>query len=168
MTGIITFVSGSLGSIGKTQQTLQEGNKNNTFEQYLRTTFADITGRGIYATGSSFSGEYLTGIFLKTGGENLPITFVGLVTQTGFCDAFSGTASETGTVMKLSLRQFIVPTEQNNAPGYTLFPSGNAVFSGTTATGVIIIGTGGPGNTLDTTSGALTELNMPSALVSSG
>lgn len=168
MTGIIVFVSSSLTPTIKTQKTLEEGNKNNTFESSFRSAFANINGSGVYATGSSFSDGYLTGIFLATRGENLPVTFVGFKTQTGYCDAFSGTESETGTVMKLAVRQFILPVEQNNAPGYTVSASGNAVFSGTTATGVMIIGMGHPGNILDTTSGILTELNRPSALVSSG
>lgn len=168
MTGIIVFVSSSLTPTIKTQKTLEEGNKNGTFESAFRSAFSDLTGSGVYATGSNFSGWYLTGIFLSTRGENLPITFVGLATQTGYCDVFSGTASETGTVMKLAVRQFILPAEQNSATGYTVSALGNAVFSGTTETGTVVIGAGYPGNVLDTASSTLTELNMPSALASSG
>lgn len=77
----------------------------------------------------------------------MPITFIGLKTATGYCDSYSGTESETGTVMKLAMRQFIVPTVQNST-SYTLSLTGNSIFSGTTR----IIGTGYPGSDLDTTS----------------
>ncbi|HBB27313.1 TPA: hypothetical protein DCZ36_02340 [Candidatus Gracilibacteria bacterium] len=162
MTSIIVFVSSSLGSNMATKKTLEEGNKNESFEQKLTEVFGNITGSGIYATESSFGGEYLTGAFLATLGPNLPITFLGLRTLTGYCDSYSGTASETGAVMKLAIRQFTVPTIQNTT-NYTLSFTGNAVFSGTTR----IIGTLYPGNII-THSGIDTELSSPSALISSG
>ncbi len=65
--------------------------------------------------------------------------------------------------MKLVLRQFAVPQEQNNATGYILSSSENTVFSETNR----IIGTGHRGNTL-TNSGIDTELSSPSALISFG
>ncbi|MDD5377348.1 MAG: prepilin-type N-terminal cleavage/methylation domain-containing protein [Candidatus Gracilibacteria bacterium] len=163
MTGIVVFVSSSLGSNMATKKVLEEGNGNEQFEQHLTEALGNVTGSGLYATGTTFIGEYLTGIFLETGGPNPPITFLGLRTQTGYCDSYSGTASETGTVLRLVLRQFSVPIEQNNAPGYTLSSSGNSIFSGATR----IIGTGYPGNAL-TNSGLDTELSSPSALISSG
>lgn len=163
MTGIVVFVSNSLGSNIATKKALEDGNKNGGFEQRLAEVLGNITGSGIYGTGSSFGGEYLTGIFLATGGPNLPVTFLGLKTQTGYCDSSSGTASETGAIMRLVLRQFATPTTGNNTPGYTLSSSGNAVFSGATR----IIGTGYPGNVL-TNSGIDTELSSPGALISSG
>lgn len=49
-----------------TKKTLEEGNKNESFEQKLTEVFGNITGSGIYATESSFGGEYLTGAFLAT------------------------------------------------------------------------------------------------------
>ncbi|EKD30137.1 MAG: hypothetical protein ACD_78C00145G0004, partial [uncultured bacterium (gcode 4)] len=162
MTSIIVFVSSSLGSNMATKKTLEEGNKNESFEQKLTEVFGNITGSGIYATESSFGGEYLTGAFLATLWPNLPITFLGLRTLTGYCDSYSGTASETGAVMKLAIRQFTVPTIQNTT-NYTLSFTGNAVFSGTTR----IIGTLYPGNII-THSGIDTELSSPSALISSG
>lgn len=137
MTGIVVFVSSSLGSSMTIKKSLEEGNKNENFEQRLMEVLGNTTGSGIYATGANFGGEYLTGIFLTTGGSNLPITFLGLRTQTGYCDSYSGTASETGTIMRLALRQFIVPMIQNTAAGYTLSLTGNTVFSGNTR----IIGT---------------------------
>lgn len=56
MTGIIVFVSSSLTPTIKTQKTLEEGNKNGAFESAFRSAFADLTGSGVYATGSNFSG----------------------------------------------------------------------------------------------------------------
>lgn len=129
MTGIVVFVSSSLGSTMSTKNILEEGNKNENFEQRLIETLSNTTGSGFYMTGVNFGGEYSTGIFLATSGPNLPITFLGLRTQTGFCDSYSGTATETGTIFKLTLRQFIIPTVQNPT-SYTLSLTGNAVFSG--------------------------------------
>ncbi|PJC56623.1 hypothetical protein CO024_02100, partial [Candidatus Gracilibacteria bacterium CG_4_9_14_0_2_um_filter_38_7] len=163
MTGIVIFVSSSLGSNMATKKILEDGNKNEKFEQYLTQTLGNITGSGFYATGSIF-GDYLTGIFLSTGSPNLPITFLGLKTETGYCDSYEGTADATGTILKLAIRQFAVPTEQSNVPGYTLSSTGNSISFGTNR----IIGTGYPGNSLDTTSGALTELSSPSAIILSG
>jgi len=120
MTGIVIFVSSSVGSNMATKQALEDGNKNGNFEQRLTEALGNITGSGIYATGDSFGGEYSTGMFLATGGPNLPVTFLGLKTQTGYCDSSSETASETGTAMRLVLRQFAVPTVENAAPDYTL------------------------------------------------
>ena len=65
MTGIIVFVSSSLGSNIATKRTLEEGNKNSEFEQRLTEVVGNIGENGIYATGSSF-GNYLTGIFLSS------------------------------------------------------------------------------------------------------
>lgn len=149
------------------KKSLEEGNKNEGFEQRLMEALGNTTGSGIYATGASFGGEYLTGIFLATDGSNLPITFLGLRTQTGYCDNYSGTASETGTIMRLALRQFTAPTIQDSVGIYTLSFTGNVVFSGTTSTGTRIIGTLYPGNILSA-SGIDTELSSPSALISSG
>ena len=162
MTGIVVFVSSSLGSTMSTKNMLEEGNKNTNFEQHLIETLGNTTGSGFYMTGANFGGEYSTGIFLATSGPNTPITFLGLRTQTGYCDSYSGTASETGTILKLSLRQFTIPTVQNPT-SYTLSLTGNAVYSGVNR----IIGTGYPGNIL-TSSGIDTELSSPSALVQSG
>lgn len=100
----------------------------------------------------------MTGIFLQASG-GLPITFLGLKTATGYCDSFSGSASETGTVMKLTAKSFAVPTSSDTPP-YTLSSNGHAVFSG----GIRIVGTGYPGNALELSSGALSELSYPSAL----
>lgn len=168
MTGIVVFVGSSLGSNMAIKKVLEEGNKNRDFEQRFTEVLGNITGSGLYTTGATFSGGYLTGVFLATLWPNLPITFLGLQTQTGYCDSYSGTASETGTIMKLVVRQLTVPIAQNTANGYTLSYTGNTIFSWTTSTGTRIIGTGYPGNILDTTSGALTELSSPSALISSG
>lgn len=66
MTGIVVFVSSSLGSNMATKKTLEEGNKNEIFEQRLTEVLGNITGSGIYATGANFGGEYLTGVFLAT------------------------------------------------------------------------------------------------------
>lgn len=143
MTGIVVFVSSSLGSNMSVKNTLEESSKNGVFEEKLTEMLGNVSGSGIYATGSSFGPRYLTGIFLHTGGSDLPITFLGLTTATGYCDSSSGTATETGTVMKLVLRQFVVPSFQNSPP-YTLSASGNAVYSG----GVIIVGSTYPGDTL--------------------
>ncbi len=162
MTGIVVFVSSSLGSTMTTKNILEEGNKNERFEQQLTETLGNITGSGVYMTGTNLGGGYFTGIFLATGSPNLPITFLGLHTQTGYCDSYSGTASETGTVFKLALRQFVIPAVQNPT-SYALSLTGNAVFSGT----IRIIGTGYPGNTL-TDSGIDTELSSPSVLVQKG
>lgn len=49
-----------------TKKILEEGNKNGGFEQRLTEVLGNITGSGVYATGASFGGEYLTGIFLAT------------------------------------------------------------------------------------------------------
>lgn len=149
MTGIILFVSSSLGSNMTNKKILEEGNKNRSFEQSLTEVLGNISGNGVYATGASFGGgEYLTGVFLSTRGSNLPITFLGLRTQTGYCDSYSGTASETGTVLHLAIRQFAVPSIQDTASSYALSFSGHSMFSGATR----ILGTGYPGNALDTTS----------------
>ena len=83
-------------------------------------------------------------------------------TETGFCDSYTGAASETGTVQKLVLREFIVPQIQNTT-SYTLSLTGNSIFSGSSR----IVGTGYPGNIL-TNSGIDTELAFPSALILSG
>lgn len=141
---------------------LEEENKNTNFEQHLIETLGNTTGSGFYMTGVNLGGEYSTGIFLSTSGPNLPITFLGLRTQTGYCDSYSGTASETGTILKLSLRQFVSPTIQNPTT-YTLSLTGNTIYSGATR----IVGTGYLGNTL-TASGIDTELSSPSALVQTG
>jgi prepilin-type N-terminal cleavage/methylation domain-containing protein len=162
MMGIIVFVSSSLGSTMSTKNMLEEGNKNEHFEQKLTETLGNIMGSGVYMTGTNFGGGYFTGIFLATGNQNLPITFLGLRTQTGHCDSYSGTASETGTVFRLALRQFVIPAIQNPT-SYTLSLTGNTVFSGVNR----IIGTGYPGNAL-TDSGIDTELSSPSALVQKG
>ncbi|MDD2891410.1 MAG: prepilin-type N-terminal cleavage/methylation domain-containing protein [Candidatus Gracilibacteria bacterium] len=161
MTGIVVFVSSSLGSNITTKRILEDGNKNEKIEQHLMQTLGNVST--LYVTGASF-GEYLTGTFLGTKSSNLPITFLGLRTETGYCDSYSGTADAPETVLKLAIRQFAVPTEQNNVPGYTLSSTGNSISFGTNR----IIGTGYPGNDLDTNSGALTELSSPSALISSG
>jgi prepilin-type N-terminal cleavage/methylation domain-containing protein len=163
MMGIVVFVSGTLGSNLATKRTLEDVNKNDSFEQRFMSVLGNITNSGIYASGGTFGGNYNTGIFLSTGGSNLTVTFLGLKTQTGYCDSYSGSASETGTVMLLSLRQFATPSVQNTIP-YTISSSENSIFSGT----IRVIGTGYPGNDLDTTSGALSELSSPSALVVSG
>ncbi len=162
MTGIVIFVSSSLGSNMTAKNTVERGNKNEDFEQSFTRTISNIMGSGVYATGASFGGDYLTGIFLKTGGSSLPITFLGLRTQTGYCDSYSGMGSETGTIMRLSVRQFTVP-KLTNSTTYTISSSGNSVYSGATR----IIGTSYPGNTL-TASGIDTELSSPSALALSG
>lgn len=162
MAGILVFVSSSLGSTMATKKVLQDANKNSSFEQVFQETLINMTGSGIYFSGSSFSGWYLTGIFLSTRGTNLPITFLGLKTATGHCDSFSWSASATGTIMKIAIRQFTVPKEQNDTV-YTLSSTGHGVFSWT----IRIIGTGYPGNSLDA-GGKNTELNTPSALVYSG
>jgi len=128
-----------------TKKILEDGNKNEKFEQRLTQALGNVGA--FYTTGTIF-GDYLTGIFLSTESPNLPITFLGLQTQTGYCDSYRETADATGTVLKLAIRQFAVPTEQNNDPTYTLSSTGNSVFSGETR----IIGTGYPGNSLDTTS----------------
>lgn len=143
MTGIVVFVSSSLSSNVAVKNTLEESSKNGVFEERLTEALGNVSGSGIYASGTSFTPKYLTGIFLHTGDSNLPITFLGLTTETGYCDSSSGTASETGTVMKLALRQFVVPSFQN-IPPYTLSASGNNVYSGST----IIIGNTYPGDTL--------------------
>lgn len=167
MTGIVVFVSSSLGSNMATKKVLEEGNKNEGFEQKLSEILGNIMGSGVYATGSTFNGgNYLTGIFLSTGGPNLPITFLGLQTQTGYCDSYSGTTTDTETILRLALRQFTMPIVQNTTT-YTLSLTENSIFSGTTATGTRIIGTGYPGNTL-TNSGIDTELSSPSDLIASG
>lgn len=162
MTGIVVFVSSSLGSNVAIKNTLEERSKNDLFEERLTESLGNMVGSGVYLTGASFAGGYMTGVFLKTGGANLPITFLGLTTETGYCDTSSGTASETGTVMKLALRQFALPALENSPP-YTLSGMSNAVYSG----GVMIIGNTYPGATL-TASGIDTELSSPSALVQSG
>lgn len=162
MASIIVFVGSSLGSNMTTKKILEERSGNEKFEQRLTEALGNITGSGFYATGSAFNGKYLTGILIATEKSNLPMTFLGLKTQTGYCDSYSGTASETGTVLRLALRQFITPTVQNTT-GYTLSLTGNAIYSGTTR----IIGTGYPGNAL-TNSGIDTELSSPNALISSG
>lgn len=162
MTGIVIFVSSSLGANMTAKNTVERGNKNEDFEQSFTRTIGNIMGSGIYATGSSFGGDYLTGIFLKTGGSNLPTTFLGLRTQTGYCDSYSGMGSETGTIMRLSVRQFTVP-KLTNTTSYTISSRENSVYSGS----LRIIGTSYPGNSL-TASGIDTELSSPSALVLSG
>lgn len=123
MAGIVVFVSGSLGSNVATRKLLEDGNKNASFEQRFTEVLGNIAGNGVYATGAAFGGGYSTGIFLATEGSHLPITFLGIKTQTGYCDSYSGTASETGTVLRLVLRQFAVPVEQNGTPGYVLSSS---------------------------------------------
>ncbi len=143
MTGIVVFVSSSLSSNVAIKNTLEQSSKNGTFEAKLTQLLGNVSGSGVYATGASFGPRYLTGIFLRTGGSNLPITFLGLTTATGYCDSSSGTASETGTVMKLALRQLVLPSFQNSPP-YTLSNSGNIVYFGNVA----IIGNTYPGDTL--------------------
>ena len=54
MTGIVVFVSSSLGSNMAIKKTLEESNGNERFNQRLTEVFGNITGSGIYATGSSF------------------------------------------------------------------------------------------------------------------
>ena len=71
------------------KNTLEQGNKNERFEQSLGNTFGNVVGSGIFASGSSFGSLYKIGIFLRTGGANQPITFLGLKTATGYCDSFS-------------------------------------------------------------------------------
>lgn len=163
MTGIVVFVSSSLGSNMAIKKTLEESNGNERFNQRLTEVFGNITGSGIYATGSSFWEWYLTGAFIATWGSNLPIAFFGLSTAKGYCDDYGETASETGTVMKLAIRQFVTPAVQNNT-SYILSFTGNSVFSGTNR----IVGTGYPGNDLDESSWTLTELSSPSSITSSG
>ena len=125
MTGILIFVSSSLGSNAATKQSLEKSSTNAVFERTLLQTVADANG--IYASGSSFS-PYLTGLIFQTRSPNLPATFVGIKTETGYCDSFSGSATESGTVQKLVVRQFVVPTVQNNS-SYTLSSSGNVILS---------------------------------------
>lgn len=161
MTGIIVFVWSSLGSSMTIRNTLEESGKNELFDQRLTQTVGNVTGSGVYATGSNFWGGYLTGIFLRTDGSNLPITFLGLTTETGYCDSLSGTATATGTVLKLALRQFVLPS-LGNSPPYTLSATGNMVYSGSD----IIIGNISPWDEL-TSSGIDTELWSPSALARS-
>ena len=66
MMGIVVFVSGSLGSNIAMKKIIEQGNKNEYFEQRLTETIGNIAENGIYATGSNFGVEYLSGIFLAT------------------------------------------------------------------------------------------------------
>lgn len=84
---------------------------------------------------------------------------MGLKTATGYCDSFSGSASETGTIMKLVVKAFAVPPSPDISP-YILSSNGHTVFSGS----VPIVGTGYPGDTPEASSGALSELSYPSGL----
>jgi prepilin-type N-terminal cleavage/methylation domain-containing protein len=162
MTGVLVFVSNSLGSNLENRQRLEESNKNESFEQHLRDILADANGASIYASGTAFWSSYGTGVFLATPNNSFPITFFGLKTQTGYCDSYSGAESETGAITRLSLRQFSVPKIENNAPGYILSNTGNSVYSGST----LIVWTQFRGSDLNINSGALTELSSPSSLVS--
>ena len=54
MTGIIVFVSSSLGSNMNTKNILEEGNKNEEFNQNLAEVVGNIGTNGIYKTGSIF------------------------------------------------------------------------------------------------------------------
>lgn len=76
MTGIVVFVSSSLGSNVAIKKTLEDGNRNGNFEQRLTEALGNVTWSGVYATGAVFVNDYSTGVFLATGGPNLPITFL--------------------------------------------------------------------------------------------
>ena len=160
MTGILVFVSSSLGSQHTTEQILQSHNTNNAFEQALGHILGNTTT--IYTSGNTFGGLYLTGIIVGTTSSEAPVAYIGLVTATGYCDDYSGSASETGTVQKLVIRKITVPSVQNTG-SYTVSLTGSCIYSGDTC----IIGTSYPGDTLGNT-GTGTELHSPSAVTASG
>ncbi|MBP8017116.1 prepilin-type N-terminal cleavage/methylation domain-containing protein, partial [Candidatus Gracilibacteria bacterium] len=166
MLSIMIFTGNSIKESVKNEYILTQDNNNLEFEQKILDIISNTSQ--IYYSGSIF-GEYLTGIFLKSNSSNLPITFIGLKTFTGYCDVFSGTENATGTVQKLFIKEFILPDfiqNQANIGGinYTLSHTGNIIYSGSE----IIIGTGYPGDNLDKNNPLKTELNYPSAIIGSG
>lgn len=100
---------------------LEEGNRNEEFTRRLTQTMGNITGSGIYATGASFGGNYLTGVILSTQGSHPPISFLGMKSETGYCN-------DSDTVFKLALRQVTAPFVENGS-SYVLSSSGNSVYS---------------------------------------
>ena len=54
MSGIVVFVSSSLGSNVAIKNTLEQGNKNDAFDRRLREVLGNTTGSGIFASGASF------------------------------------------------------------------------------------------------------------------
>ncbi len=163
MLSIMIFTWNSIKESVKNEYILTQDNNNLEFEQKILDIISNTSQ--IYYSWSIFW-EYLTWIFLKSNSSNLPITFIGLKTFTGYCDVFSWTENATWTVQKLFIKEFILPDFiQNQANiwwiNYTLSHTWNIIYSWSE----IIIWTWYPWDNLDKNNPLKTELNYPSAII---
>ncbi|MDD2565930.1 MAG: prepilin-type N-terminal cleavage/methylation domain-containing protein [Candidatus Gracilibacteria bacterium] len=161
MTSVMIFTGANIRNSKKNEKILSNSNKNYSFETKLLEVTGNIDTNGIYNSGSSF-GSYSSGIFLSTKGPNLPITFIGIKTFTGFCDSFSGSASATGTINRLVIKEML--SENNSHSGTTNYYINRDKNSIYTSGSILAVGTGLKGNSLSS-SGTGTELNNPSAII---
>lgn len=161
MTSVMIFTWANIRNSKKNEKILSNSNKNYSFETKLLEVTGNIDTNWIYNSWSSFW-SYSSWIFLSTKWPNLPITFIGIKTFTGFCDSFSWSASATWTINRLVIKEML---SENNSHSWTtnyyINRDKNSIY---TSWSILAVWTWLKWNSLSS-SWTWTELNNPSAII---
>lgn len=162
MTSVMVFVWTNIRNSKKNEKILSNSNKNSNFETKLLESIENIDSNWIYNSGSAYF-NYSTWIFLSTKWPNLPITFIGVESFTGFCDSFSWSANATWTINKLVIKEMVWENYIHSwTINYRIDTDKNSIY---TSWWILIIWTWLKWNNLDFNNWTWTELNNPSAII---
>lgn len=158
MMSVTVFVSSMMKTSNNNQKILDALGEWSVFDLKIRWLAANIVWQWIFYSWNTIW-TYDTWIFLQTKSPSLPVTFLWIKDSTWFCNA--GTPNENDIVKRLTIKELSAPDLHKGTVNYKIDYLNNTI----TKWWIPIVWTSWQWDKIDTSSGRLTELNNPSAII---